>query len=165
MSSAGSVTGVRGTLKVLRQTDTDLYWACVNSIKDAARPMAAAIDQAFPQDAPLSGFAHAGRTGWMNTKKTNVKFGGRRSRTNVRNQEWPLVRIQVTDAPRQIFDMAGAANDGNPLDTSLKKANWGRASRSVWRVAPELMKDADRAIKQACRVTVSKVNAKLTVIR
>lgn len=165
MSKPGSVIGVKSTLATLKKMDEAVYWSCVGEIKDAARPMAGKIDMAFPVDAPISGFAHSGRTGWGNLKKTEVRFGGRRSRANIRAQVWPLVRIRVTDAPRQIFDMAGSAKSGNPLDTSLKRGGWGEASRSVWRVAPELLRDTDKAVKEACEKATRKLNQRLRVVR
>lgn len=165
MTKPGSVIGVKSTLATLKKMDETIYWQCVGEIKSAARPMAGKIDMAFPVDAPISGFAHSGRTGWANLKKTEVRFGGRRSRSNIRAQVWPLVRILVTDAPRQIFDMAGSANSGNRLDNSLKKGGWGEASRSVWRVAPDLLRDTDKAVKEACANASRKLNQRLKVVR
>lgn len=161
----GSVMGVRQSLKVLRQVDNDVYWASIDKIKKAAKPMSDSIDMAFPQSSPSRGFNHGGRTGWNQNKTTKTQFGGRRSQKNVREQVWPLVRIKVTDAPRQIFDMAGAKDSGNKLDVAMKKNGWGDASRSVWRVAPSLLKDSDRAIKQACAEVTKKTNTKLKVLR
>lgn len=163
--NTGSVIGVKETLKVLRQVDNDIYWSAIGSIKKAAQPMANSIDNAFPQSAPSRGFNHNGRTGWGTDKKTVTQFGGRRSQKNVREQVWPLVRIKVTDAPRQIFDMAGAKKSGNKLDVAMQANGWGSASRSVWRVAPALLKDANRAINAACSEAAKKANVKLKVLR
>jgi hypothetical protein len=161
----GSVMGVKETLRVLRRVDEDIYWSAIGSIKKAAKPMANAIDGAFPQSSPTRGFNHGGRTGWNQGKKTVTQFGGRRSRKNVKDQVWPLVRIKVTDAPREIFDMAGSKTSGNKLDTALRAKGWGSASRSVWRVAPSLTADANRAIKKACAEAARKANVKLQVLR
>ena len=157
----GSVIGVKQTLGVLRKMDNALYWECISEIKSAAKPMADSIDGAFPISAPGRGWDHKGRTGWNNEKKTNVKFGGRRSKANIRAQVWPLVRIQVTDAARQIFDMAGS-DGGSNINLDKK---WGNASRSVWRVAPKLMKETNSAVKKACADTTRKLNRQLTVVR
>lgn len=165
MSNPGSVMGVKETLRVLKNMDETIYWSCVGEIKSAAKPMAEQIDGAFPVNAPLSGFDHAGRTGWANVTKSTVQFGGRRSRSNIVKQTWPLVRIKVTDAPRQIFDMAGSRTPGNKLDSSLVGSGWGGASRSVWKVAPALLRDTDRAVKQACAKATQRLNRQLTVVR
>ena len=155
---------MRETLNVLRQTDKELYWHSVNKIKKAAEPLADSIDAYFPEAPPGRGWNHSGRTGWNQTKKTVIQYGGRRSSTMKRNQTWNLVKVKVMDAPRQIFDMAGSKNPGNPLDRAMSK-NWGSASRAVWRAADKGKPKADAAVKEACREVQAKLNKRLKVVR
>jgi hypothetical protein len=142
---AGTVIGVRSTLRELRKTDEKLYWATVNRMKAAAKPLATAIDGNFPAGPPLSGFDHNGRTGWRQRKTTTIKVGGKRNATG-----WPLIRIFIADAPRMIFDMAGEGSLGANLS-----GRWGRPSRAVWRTSDALRRqvtdDVEAAIRQESR--------------
>lgn len=160
-----SVTGVKQALRELKQVDDALYWKSLNKIKHAADPIVAAIDGNFPSGAGVpKGFQHNGRTGWSKAKPTVVQYGGKQPKRWKRDQVWPLLRVKVVDAPRQIFDMAGAKNPGNPLDVNLSK-NYGPASRAVWRVSEMSRRIANREITQAMREVVALTNRKLSVIR
>lgn len=157
----GSVIGVRDTLRVLKLTDEKLYWGAINKIKGAAEPLAREIDATFPGPPPGRGWNHKGRTGWNQPKKTTVQYGGKRTRSQRSNQVWPLVKVKVMDAPRMIYDMAGAAGGSNiNLDNQ-----WGKASRAVWRVATNGQRRADKAVKQAIREVSASQNRALKVVR
>lgn len=142
---AGTVIGVRATLRELRKTDEKLYWATVNQMKTAAKPLATAIDGNYPSGPPLSGFDHNGRTGWGQRKRTTIKVGGKRGKAG-----WPLVRILVGDAPRMIFDMAGRGSLGANLS-----ARFGSRSRAAWRTSDALRRktidDVEAAVRQESR--------------
>lgn len=159
-----SVTGVRESLRVLRAIDEDLYWKSISQIKDATGPIVQAMEANFPAEGP-TGFQHGGRTGWSAQQPIVVQYGGRRSRRATMEKVWPLVRVKVIDAPRQIFDMAGAKTPDNKLDRGLKKGGYGAASRAVWRVSDIARKEANAQLKQAMEEVTAKANRKLRVIR
>lgn len=159
-----SVTGVKESLRVLKGIDEQLYWKSISEIKEAAGPIVKAMDANFPDEGP-TGFQHAGRTGWGTIQPTVVQYGGRRSKSAARSGTWPLVRVKVIDAARQIFDMAGAENPGNKLDRGLQKGGYGAASRAVWRVSDEARKEANRALLKAMGDVTRSTNRKLGVIR
>lgn len=143
---AGTVIGVRATLRELRKTDERLYWATVNRMKSAAKPLADVIDANFPPTPPTRGFDHNGRTGWGQPKKTLIKVGGKRQPTG-----WQLVRIVIADAPRAIFDMAGKGR----LRDALDEYGWGPPSRAAWRTSDALRRktvdDVETAVRQESR--------------
>ena len=160
-----SVQGVKATLATLRKTDEAMYWKSLNKIKQSAQPIVAAIDGNFPSGPMVpKGFQHNGRTGWSKVKPTEVQYGGKQPKRWKRDQVWPLLRVKVVDAPRMIFDMAGAKNAGNPLDVNLSK-NYGPASRAVWRVSEMTRRIANKAITEAIREVMASTNRKLSVIR
>lgn len=159
-----SVTGVKETLRVLKGIDDALYWKTIAEIKRGADPIVTAMDANFPSEGP-TGFRHAGRTGWSNMTPTVVQFGGKRLRTAGQTGTWPLVRVKVIDAPRQIFDMAGAKNPGNKLDRGLIKGGYGTASRAVWKVSDEARRAANKAILESLNDVMRSANRKLNVIR
>ena len=161
-----SVTGVKQALRELRQVDEDMYWQSIKKMKDAASDIVSAIDGGFPPNAGAgipTGFQHNGRTGWANVKPTEVKYGGKQPARWKRDQVWPLIRIRIVDAPRMIFDMAGAKSS-NPLSRNLDKS-YGPASRAVWRVSEATRRRANKAITDAIREAVAHTNRKLSVIR
>lgn len=161
---AVSVTGVRETLRTLRQVDENAYWAALTEVKKAAEPMRDVIDGNFPQPGP-TGFLHKGRTGWGRQKPTVIQYGGKRSRSMAGDGVWPLVRIKVVDAPRQIFDMAGAKTPGNKLDRGLQKSGYGEASRAVWRTSDKIRRETATALTEAMRKVQARANRSLTVLR
>ena len=142
---AGTVIGVRATLRELRKTDERLYWATVNRMKSAAKPLADVIDSNFPTEPPLSGFDHKGRTGWNQKKVTTIKVGGKRQPTG-----WQLVRIVIADAPRSLFDMAAKGSLGSHLSD-----RFGGPSRAAWRTSDALRRktidDVEAAVRQESR--------------
>lgn len=160
---SASVTGVREALRELKAVDDKLYWTAIKKMKDAAEPIVSSIDGNFPSTPPR-GFAHNGRTGWSKQKPTVVQYGGRASRGMRSQQTWPLIRVKIIDAPRQIFDMAGAKTPGNKLDRGLSK-NYGAASRAVYRVSEMTRRIANKAVVDAMHEVVAYTNRKLTVIR
>ena len=161
---AVSVTGVRETLRTLRKVDEKAYWYAINEMKKAAEPLKQAIDGNFPADGP-SGFQHNGRTGWDKQKPTVTQYGGRASGAMRSTGTTPLLRVKVVDAPRQIFDMAGARTPGNKLDRGLQKAGYGPASRAVWRTSDQTRRLAADAVTEAMRKVQAWANRSLTVLR
>lgn len=144
------VRGGRETLAVLRGLDKGVYYKTLGRIKREAKPLADAIDGAFPSSPPTRGFDHKGRTGWRNRKrwKSTTKIGGRRSRSS-----WPLVRVTVNSAPKVIADMAGSGQ--------LAQALGGSPSRYAWPAAQRELPEVTRAVEAAVRDASKLANRKL----
>lgn len=152
---SGTVIGVRATLRELRKTDEKLYWATVNRMKSAAKPLATAIDSNFPTEPPLSGFDHKGRTGWNQKKVTTIKVGGKRNKGG-----WPLVRVFIADAPRMIFDLANKGSLGKNLSD-----RFGSPSRAVWRTSDALRRKVTDDVEAAVRQESRAISATIARVR
>ncbi len=157
------VYGVQDTIRILKTVEPELLKQARKDLRVAAEPMAANIRDYIPNQAPLRGMRHNGRTSWQpNNIKVSIKTDfSKRAFT----REQPLVKVvvggkkgMVGTAGLQIADMAGRANkvrtsgrtrqydrmgssrthringQGKAMIEYLN-GNWGRASRFVWRAA------------------------------
>lgn len=156
------VYGVQDTIRTLKTLEPELLKQSRKDLRVAAEPMAQSIRDYIPNEPPLRGMNHNGRTSW---KPGNIKISiktdfSKRAFT----REQALVKVvvggkkgTVGTAGLQIADMAGRANKvrkgktrqytraGATVSHRLNgqgkamidylNANWGRASRFVWRAA------------------------------
>lgn len=186
------VYGVQETVKVLQQIEPDLLKQTRKDIRQIAQPMVDAIQQYIPNQAPLKGMNHRGRTAW---KPENVKVTVKTSFSNKTfTREQAIASVQVggkkgTDgaAGLQIADMAGrrgkvrrsgrtrqftrAGNSevsyrlngqGAGLIDYLN-ANWSRASRFVWRAAETQIPSVHAGVMQSIDKLSDEINIKLSV--
>lgn len=101
------VQGVREVQRILRQIDLKALRQTQAFMRQAASPMVAQARALTPSDVPLSGWNHAGRTGWRQSQVLSgikVATGGRAIRAN---QTWPLLTLSQSTAAGMIFDWAG----------------------------------------------------------
>lgn len=104
---SGQVQGVREVQQILRQIDRKALRQTQAFMRQAASPMVAQARALTPSDAPLSGWAHNGRTGWRQSQVLSglkVSTGGRAIRAN---QTWPLLTLTQSTAAGMIYDWAG----------------------------------------------------------
>lgn len=155
------VYGVEDTIATLRKLEPELYKQAVKDMKVAAEPIAQSIRDYIPNQPPLRGFRHRGRTSW-NRSGVKVAVSVSFSKRNIR-EERSLVRIIVKgDVPGMpglfIADMAGKRNKiqrsgrtrtyirlgrerthrrNGQGESMIDYLNgfWGTASRFVWRAA------------------------------
>lgn len=149
--------GLRETMTTLRRDmPKEMYWASMNEIKAAAKPLADAVNASVPASSPFAGrshdgFDHNGRTSWRKRGKATVKYGGRKYRA--RPDAWPLVRIVFSGAAGEMTDLAAngtlAANLG------------GTPSRYIWPAANAHIGDVEQAVKAAADKAAERVNRKL----
>ena len=150
------VVGLKETLRDLNKLDKELSKEIRKDIRKVVQPLADAITASVPTQAPLSGMAHSGRTGWQNRKKVAVKLDTRRPR---RYLDRPgrtvtnVVRVTTKDAPTAISDMAGKAGGGaSRAPQSRRRPNFSRAltarlgppSRFMWATAEDKIQDVQR---------------------
>jgi hypothetical protein len=109
------VYGVEQTIATLKTVEPELIKQARKDMRRAAEPIATSIESYIPNEAPLSGFRHRGRTSWQ---PNNVRATVRTDFTKrAFKREQSLVKIVVGGkkgtmgtAGLQIADMAGRKN-------------------------------------------------------
>lgn len=135
------VKGLQETLRTLNKLAPTLRRQFTRDVKTAAAPLVAHVKSKLPQDAPLSGFKHNGRTGWNAAKNhaVDVKINTRRQRR--RNgfytaEDIGVINIRGKGAALQIVDMAGRGGNQarNPARArpNLVSALTASPSRFMW---------------------------------
>lgn len=186
------VYGVQETVKILQQIEPELLKQTRKDIREIAQPLVSAIEQYIPNQPPLRGMAHNGRTAW---KPSNVKITVKTSFANKTfTREQSIASVQVggkkgTDgtAGLQIADMAGRRNkvrrsgrtraftrNGNS-DVSYRlngqgaglidylNSNWSRASRFVWRAAETQIATVQAGVSKSIDKLSEATNIKLSM--
>ena len=161
MAGPVRVRGVQETLRDLRTLEPTLYKATMRTIKRAAKPLQSAAQGALPASAPLSGFAHGGRTGWSRSAaRVSVNTGGRKS-----GGTWTLVKVRLNGAAGSLFDMAGRGSSGDtPQGAALVEnltSRYGAASRAMWPAAEHQLPTVQRQVVAAIDDATSAMNVKL----
>lgn len=163
MPSTPAVYGVRESLATLRNIDPALRRESVKSIKAAAKPLQAAVQNRLGP--PLSGMKHKGRTGWYaGSQRVRTKVGGRKAKDR---DSWPLVSVIVSGAAATIFDMAGRAGSSTPQGAALVSAlsrSHGAASRAAWPGAEASMQQVQGDVLHAVEVVQRQANANLRTV-
>jgi len=117
ISVSAQVIGVKELQAILRATDKKLLRQTQQQMRKAASPMVAQARSITPDQSPLSGWAHKGRTGWRQSEVLSgisAKTGG----TKFSSTSWPLLSLQQKNAAGMIYDWAGRANLSNKVARS-----------------------------------------------
>ena len=142
------VTGVAETVRVLNKLDKEIVKEARRDLRTGAQPVANAIKSNIPNEAPLRGMIHNGRTRWQPsgiTAKVKTNFSKKAQRN-----ETSLVSIVVGAkgknatgaASFQIADMAGRKAKGKTRSgkAMINKLNSiAKASRYVYPAAEREM--------------------------
>ena len=169
------VKGVAETLRDLNKINPSLRKELNKDIRSILKPMLAEINQSIPAEAPLSGMAHSGRTGWPNRKNALIKIDSRKPRRGLNSigTKVPvnIVRIVTKGAPVAIADMAGKSG-GNKSRRELKyqRPNFGRAlpgdpSRYMWKNAEKSIGNVERQMEKTIKTVVFRANQDLSKVR
>jgi hypothetical protein len=138
------VVGIAEVAKTLRETEKDLVNRARKDLRTGAKPVADAVKQNIPTEAPLRGMVHSGRTAWQ---PSGVKVTVRTNFTKKAERKgYQLVSIVAGargksapgSAAFQIADMAGRKAKGNTRSgrAMIRKLNsTARASRYVYPAA------------------------------
>jgi hypothetical protein len=138
------VVGIAEVAKTLRETEKDLVNRARKDLRTGAKPVADAVKQNIPTEAPMRGMVHSGRTAWQ---PSGVKVTVRTNFTKKAERKgYQLVSIVAGSrgksapgsAAFQIADMAGRKAKGNTRSgqAMIRKLNSkGRASRYVYPAA------------------------------
>lgn len=145
------VTGVKETIRELRQLEPRLAREAVKSIKAPALPTAAAL-RAIAPAVPLSHMGYYGPT------KVSTNFGGRPRRSAAAN-EFPLVRIRLVGPGwTASSDMARRNSPGESMTTNLQR-KYGSASRWAWPTVEQRIASIQAAILKAVKDVERMTNA------
>lgn len=138
------VTGIAEVVKTLKTIDNDLVKQARKDLRTGAKPVADAVRNNIPNEAPLSGMVHNGRTAWKPsgvkvTVKTNFSKKAERKGTSlVSIVAGAQGKNSQGAAAFQIADMAGRKRRGNTASgrAMIRKLNASsRASRYVYPAA------------------------------
>lgn len=172
------IYGVRETLAEIKAIDVKLYFACVNQIKDAVKPLEGAIEASYGVAPPMSGMANRGRLAYKKPKITS-KFGGKKVKGL---EEWGLVKLIVSGAAAQMNDLAAQSHNGGKTksykvngqtrshtkngqgDQMIDNLNtYGRPSRYVWPTANQMLPMIIVEVMKAVEDVSKMVNKNLVV--
>ena len=145
-----TVSGVRETLKALRQLDPEFRRETIRQIKMKAKPIKTTAEKALPnsimrnwRDTPATKGRVRGGKGWPPYNQTQarrgikIQFGGRAS---PKKTQWSLLKVRQADPAGAIFDMAGRKNfAGNGTVQAMTfmrnldlASNNRKPSRTIW---------------------------------
>lgn len=161
----GKMEGFSEMRSALRTTDRKLFNATTRSIRQAGSSMVAQARALTPSEAPLSGWAHAGRTGWRQSQVLSgitIRVGGRR----ISQTEWMLASLQQKNAAGMIYDWAGRAGKGKrPLPhfinllPRLGSRKGSQYSRVLFPAFVATRVEVTRAMMEAVETVAKQVNA------
>jgi len=105
---SAKVIGVKELQAILKESDRKMLRSTQASMRKAASPMTSQAKSMTPKESPLSGFSHAGRTGWRQSEVLGgikATIGGRAVSRTV----WPLLSLTQSSPMGMIYDWAGRA--------------------------------------------------------
>jgi len=164
------VVGIAEVAKTLKGIDNDLVKQARKDLRTGAKPVATAVKNNIPNESPLRGMVHNGRTAWKPagvkvTVKTNFSKKAERKGTS-------LVSIVAGSqgknsqgaASFQIADIAGRKRKGNTRagQAMIRKLNSsGRASRYVYPAALREIPLVEDVVRGTIRKLQNDYNRKL----
>jgi hypothetical protein len=108
LTISAQVIGVKNLQAILKESDRKMLRSTQAMMRKAASPMTAQAKSMTPKESPLSGFSHAGRTGWRQSEVLGgikATIGGRAVSRTV----WPLLSLTQSSPMGMIYDWAGRA--------------------------------------------------------
>lgn len=164
------VVGIAEVAKTLKAIDNDLVKQSRKDLRTGARPVADAVKNNIPSEAPLRGMVHNGRTAWQPagvkvTVKTNfTKKAERRGTSLVSIVAGAQGKNSQGSAAFQIADMAGRKRRGKTRagQAMIRKLNnQARASRYVYPAALRELPYVENVVRGTIRKLQSDYNRKL----
>jgi hypothetical protein len=161
------VTGIAEIAKTLRTVDKDLLNRARKDLRTAAKPVADAVKRNIPNESPLRGMIHNGRTGWNSsgvkvTVKTNFsKKAERKGESLVSIVAGGQSKNAFGGASFQIADIAGRKAKGNTRSgrAMIRKLNQqGKGSRYVY---PAALRELPY-VEDVVRATIKKLGRDYT---
>ena len=164
------VVGISEVAKTLKGIDNDLVKRARQDLRTGAKPVAQAVKNNIPTEAPLRGMVHNGRTAWQPsgvkvTVKTNfTKKAERKGQSLVSIVAGAQGKNSQGAAAFQIADMAGRKRRGNTRSgrAMIRALNSdGRASRYVYPAALRELPYVQDVVRGTIRKLQNDYNRKL----
>jgi hypothetical protein len=168
------VTGVADTVRILNKLDKEIVKNARKDLRTGAQPVADAVKANIPNEAPLRGMIHNGRTAWKPsgvTAKVKTNFSKKAQRN-----ETSLVSIVVGAkgknatgaAAFQIADMAGRkargkTRSGRAMINKLNGIN--KASRYVYPAAERQLPYVRNQVEDTIKGLSTSLNNELKRVR
>jgi len=139
--------GAADAIKALRRLDPDLRKQFTKDVKEIARPIVSAAQNAYP-DEYLSGMTRT----WAPRGRPVMPYNARKAKSGVqarvdtRRGAHAVIAVVQRDAAATIIDMAGKRN-ANPLGTALNR--FGQPSRVMWPAAEANIDGVTRELSAA----------------
>lgn len=156
------VVGISEVSKTLRAIDKDIVNAARKDLRTGAKPVADAVRNNIPTDAPLSGMVHNGRTAWKPsgvkvTVKTNfTKKAERKGTSLVSIVAGAQGKNSQGAAAFQIADIAGRKRRGNTASGRAMIRNLNRSGRASRYVYPAALRQVPY-VEDVVRGTIRKL--------
>jgi hypothetical protein len=164
------VVGIAEVAKTLKGIDNDLVKQARKDLRTGAKPVADAVRNNIPTEAPLRGMVHNGRTAWQPsgvkvTVKTNfTKKAERKGTSLVSIVAGAQGKNSQGSAAFQIADIAGRKRKGNTRagKAMIRKLNSeGKASRYVYPAALRELPYVQDVVRGTIRKLQNDYNRKL----
>jgi len=164
------VTGIAEATKALRAFDKEIVNKARKDLRTGAKPVADAVRNAIPNEAPLRGMVHNGRTRWQ---KSGVKVNVKTNFTKRAEKRGTYLVAVVAGSPKnydkgaaafQIADMAGRKRKGHTRagQAMIRKLNAeGRASRYVYPAALRELPFVQDVVRGTIKKLMNDYNRKL----
>lgn len=139
--------GAADAIKALRRLDPDLRKQFTKDVKEIARPIVSAAQNAYP-DEYLSGMTRT----WAPRGRPVMPYSARKAKSGVqakvdtRRGAHAVIAVVQRDAAASIVDMAGRRN-ANPLGNQLDR--FGKPSRVMWPAAERNLDGVTRELSAA----------------
>lgn len=156
------VVGISEVSKTLRAIDKDIVNAARKDLRTGAKPVADAVRNNIPTDAPLSGMVHNGSKAWKPsgvkvTVKTNfTKKAERKGTSLVSIVAGAQGKNSQGAAAFQIADMAGRKRRGNTASGRAMIRNLNRSGRASRYVYPAALRQVPY-VEDVVRGTIRKL--------
>ena len=156
------VVGISEVSKTLRAIDKDIVNAARKDLRTGAKPVADAVRNNIPTDAPLSGMVHNGRTAW---NRAGVKVNVKTNFTKRAEKRGTYLVAVVAGSPKdysrgaaafQISDMAGRKRRGNTASGRAMIRNLNRSGRASRYVYPAALRQVPY-VEDVVRGTIRKL--------
>jgi hypothetical protein len=164
------VIGIAEVAKTLKGIDNDLVKQARKDLRTGAKPVADAVKNNIPTEAPLRGMVHNGRTAWQPagvkvTVKTNfTKKAERKGTSLVSIVAGAQGKNSQGSAAFQIADISGRKRRGKTRagQAMIRKLNSsGRASRYVYPAALRQVPYVEDVVRGTIRKLQNDYNRKL----
>jgi len=164
------VTGIAQVAKTLKGIDNDIVKQARKDLRTGAKPVADAVKNNIPTQAPLRGMVHSGRTAWQPagvkvTVKTNfTKKAERKGTSLVSIVAGAQGKNSQGAASFQIADIAGRKRRGKTRSgqAMIRKLNSeGRASRYVYPAALRELPFVQDVVRGTIKKLMNDYNRKL----